>query len=66
MASRVDFDTISTANVKIDVGKKSWKGNKNSKKDTLLIESTPSDVITTHSLSAMKISDDEVAMSLQM
>lgn len=32
----------------------------------MLIESTPSDVITTHSLSAMKISDDEVAMSLQM
>lgn len=58
MANRGDFEVVNAANVKTYVGKKSQKRKKNSKKDELLFELTPSDVITTHSLSSTEVSDE--------
>ncbi|KAG5615052.1 hypothetical protein H5410_014876 [Solanum commersonii] len=61
MSNEEDMNAPSTTNVFLDGGKKNWKGNKNQKiNEEMLLDPTPSEVLTSHPPSTTEASDDEL------
>ncbi|KAG5570532.1 hypothetical protein H5410_060298 [Solanum commersonii] len=61
MTNERDVNAVSTTTVHPNVGKKNHKGKKHHKSsEDMLLDSTPSEVLTSHLSSTTKASDDEL------
>ncbi|KAG5609200.1 hypothetical protein H5410_020481 [Solanum commersonii] len=61
MANKGDMNAVSTTNVCPNGGKKNRKGKKHQKSnEEMLLDPTPSEVLTSHPHSTIEASDDEL------
>ena len=60
MSNKGDISYISTTNIRLEGGKKNRKGKKHQKSsEKMMLDPTPSEVLKSHPLSTIKVSDDD-------